>query len=141
MCLQHCIYVLLQAILKLEDHANVFVAAHTSAGKTVVAEYAIALSKKHMTKWVHRLKKIYEEFEVICNEGMSRVSWRSSSEFSRTCRQIWLPNSWQLLSYLWFFLLRWTSRMLCRSQKLDHISYSNVFSFHSCDFSLWAVLQ
>jgi antiviral helicase SKI2 len=40
----------LQAILKLEEHANVFVAAHTSAGKTVVAEYAIALSKRHMTK-------------------------------------------------------------------------------------------
>jgi len=30
----------------------VFVAAHTSAGKTVVAEYAIALSMKHMTKTV-----------------------------------------------------------------------------------------
>jgi antiviral helicase SKI2 len=44
------VWALLQAILKLEEHANVFVAAHTSAGKTVVAEYAIALSKKHMTK-------------------------------------------------------------------------------------------
>ncbi|XP_021923108.1 helicase SKI2W isoform X2 [Zootermopsis nevadensis] len=42
-----------KAILKLEDHANVFVAAHTSAGKTVVAEYAIALSKKHMTKSIY----------------------------------------------------------------------------------------
>ena len=41
-----------QAIVKLEEHANVFVAAHTSAGKTVVAEYAIALSQKHMTKLV-----------------------------------------------------------------------------------------
>jgi len=30
----------------------VFVAAHTSAGKTVVAEYAIALSLKHMTKTI-----------------------------------------------------------------------------------------
>ena len=39
-----------QAILKLENHENVFVAAHTSAGKTVVAEYAIALSLKHMTR-------------------------------------------------------------------------------------------
>lgn len=28
-------------------------AAHTSAGKTVVAEYAIALSKKHMTKTIY----------------------------------------------------------------------------------------
>ena len=28
-----------------------FVAAHTSAGKTVVAEYAIALSLQHLTRW------------------------------------------------------------------------------------------
>lgn len=40
-----------QAILRLEAHDSVFVAAHTSAGKTVVAEYAIALSQKHMTRW------------------------------------------------------------------------------------------
>lgn len=39
-----------QAILRLEAHESVFVAAHTSAGKTVVAEYAIALSQKHMTR-------------------------------------------------------------------------------------------
>ena len=30
---------------------SVFVAAHTSAGKTVVAEYAIALANKHMTRY------------------------------------------------------------------------------------------
>nr|XP_033772514.1 helicase SKI2W [Geotrypetes seraphini] len=42
-----------QAILRLESHDSVFVAAHTSAGKTVVAEYAIALSKKHMTKTIY----------------------------------------------------------------------------------------
>lgn len=39
-----------QAILKLEEGCNVFVTAHTSSGKTAVAEYAIALSQKHMTK-------------------------------------------------------------------------------------------
>lgn len=39
-----------QAILHLEKHDSVFVAAHTSAGKTVVAEYAIALSMKHKTR-------------------------------------------------------------------------------------------
>jgi antiviral helicase SKI2 len=43
-------FTVLQAIMKLEERCNVFVAAHTSAGKTVVAEYAIALSKEHMTK-------------------------------------------------------------------------------------------
>ncbi|KAG5678423.1 hypothetical protein PVAND_008097 [Polypedilum vanderplanki] len=42
-----------QAILKLESHDHVFVAAHTSAGKTVVAEYCIALSMKHMTKSIY----------------------------------------------------------------------------------------
>lgn len=41
-----------QAIAKLEEHENVFVAAHTSAGKTVVAEYAIALSVQHMTRYL-----------------------------------------------------------------------------------------
>ena len=40
-----------QAVLHLENRDNVFVAAHTSAGKTVVAEYAIALCMKHMTKY------------------------------------------------------------------------------------------
>ena len=39
-----------QAIIKLEEDCNVFVAAHTSAGKTTVAEYAIALSQRHMTR-------------------------------------------------------------------------------------------
>lgn len=39
-----------QAIMLLEQHESVFVAAHTSAGKTVVAEYAIALSLKHLTR-------------------------------------------------------------------------------------------
>lgn len=42
-----------QAIIKLESHNHVFVAAHTSAGKTVVAEYAIALSQKHMTRTIY----------------------------------------------------------------------------------------
>jgi antiviral helicase SKI2 len=34
----------MQAILHLEQHHNVFVSAHTSAGKTVVADYAIAMA-------------------------------------------------------------------------------------------------
>ncbi|XP_035307660.1 helicase SKI2W isoform X2 [Cricetulus griseus] len=42
-----------QAILHLEQHDSVFVAAHTSAGKTVVAEYAIALAQKHMTRTIY----------------------------------------------------------------------------------------
>jgi antiviral helicase SKI2 len=42
-----------QAILHLERNESVFVAAHTSAGKTVVAEYAIALCSKHLTRAVY----------------------------------------------------------------------------------------
>ena len=42
-----------QAVLKLEQAESVFVAAHTSAGKTVVVEYAIALSQKHMTRTIY----------------------------------------------------------------------------------------
>lgn len=42
-----------EAIYHLENGNSVFVAAHTSAGKTVVAEYAIALSAKHMTKTIY----------------------------------------------------------------------------------------
>ena len=42
-----------QAVVHLERHESVFVAAHTSAGKTVVAEYAIALSAKHMTRCIY----------------------------------------------------------------------------------------
>ena len=41
-----------EAIYHLENGESVFVAAHTSAGKTVVAEYAIALAAKHMTRLV-----------------------------------------------------------------------------------------
>ncbi|KAF4525429.1 hypothetical protein B566_EDAN004172 [Ephemera danica] len=43
-----------QAIMHLERHEHVFVAAHTSAGKTVVAEYAIALSRKNLTRDFHQ---------------------------------------------------------------------------------------
>ena len=42
-----------QAVMHLEQRDCVFVAAHTSAGKTVVAEYAIALALKHMTRAVY----------------------------------------------------------------------------------------
>jgi len=42
-----------QAVYHLEQNDSVFVAAHTSAGKTVVAEYAIALAQKHMTRCIY----------------------------------------------------------------------------------------
>ncbi|KAM0025894.1 putative RNA helicase [Helianthus debilis subsp. tardiflorus] len=42
-----------EAINYLEKGESVFVAAHTSAGKTVVAEYAFALASKHCTRAVY----------------------------------------------------------------------------------------
>ncbi|XP_071723078.1 DExH-box ATP-dependent RNA helicase DExH11-like [Rutidosis leptorrhynchoides] len=42
-----------EAIYYLEKGDSVFVAAHTSAGKTVVAEYAFALASKHCTRAVY----------------------------------------------------------------------------------------
>lgn len=42
-----------QALLRLERSECVFLAAHTSAGKTVCAEYAIALAMKHCTRAIY----------------------------------------------------------------------------------------
>jgi superfamily II RNA helicase len=42
-----------EAVVHLERGENVFVAAHTSAGKTVVAEYAVALSRRHSTRVIY----------------------------------------------------------------------------------------
>ncbi|CAK5084623.1 unnamed protein product [Meloidogyne enterolobii] len=41
------------AVCKMEEGESVFVAAHTSAGKTVVAEYAVALCKKNRTRVIY----------------------------------------------------------------------------------------
>eukprot|EP00958_Prasinococcus_capsulatus_P010038 scaffold978_cov392-Prasinococcus_capsulatus_cf.AAC.1 len=42
-----------EAIYHMEGGNSVFVAAHTSAGKTVVAEYAFALATKHCTRAIY----------------------------------------------------------------------------------------
>ncbi|EME29307.1 ATP-dependent RNA helicase [Galdieria sulphuraria] len=42
-----------RGILHLEREENVFVTAHTSAGKTVIAEYAIALAIQHQTRAIY----------------------------------------------------------------------------------------
>ncbi|PAA61551.1 hypothetical protein BOX15_Mlig002078g2 [Macrostomum lignano] len=41
------------AVCHLEQHHDIFVAAHTSAGKTVVAEYAIAQSLRRQTRVIY----------------------------------------------------------------------------------------
>ncbi|KAK7028228.1 Helicase SKI2W, partial [Halocaridina rubra] len=59
-----------QAILHLEKRDCVFVAAHTSAGKTVVAEYAVALTLRNMTRAIYTspIKALsnqkYKDFKV-----------------------------------------------------------------------------
>ena len=42
-----------QAVARLERGECIFVAAHTSAGKTVCAEYAFALARKHCTRAIY----------------------------------------------------------------------------------------
>ncbi|KCV67674.1 adenosinetriphosphatase [Fonticula alba] len=42
-----------QAILRMEQDQNVFVAAHTSAGKTAVAEYAISMAERTRTRAIY----------------------------------------------------------------------------------------
>lgn len=56
-----------------------FVAAHTSAGKTAVAEYALALAAKHCTRAIYtspiktisnqKFRDFSSDFEVRCLEG------------------------------------------------------------------------
>ena len=64
-----------QAVIHIEKGENVFVAAHTSAGKTVVAEYAIALSFAHKTQVIYtspikalsnqKFRDLRQEFENV----------------------------------------------------------------------------
>ncbi|CAN6613938.1 antiviral helicase Ski2p [Trichomonascus vanleenenianus] len=42
-----------EAVYHLEQGDSVFVAAHTSAGKTVVAEYAMSMAQRNMTKVIY----------------------------------------------------------------------------------------
>lgn len=51
---EHCIgRQCLTEILPVVQNQSVFVAAHTSAGKTVVAEYAFALAAQHCSRAVY----------------------------------------------------------------------------------------
>jgi len=42
-----------RALLRLENKESVFIAAHTSAGKTVIADYAISLCQLHKTRAIY----------------------------------------------------------------------------------------
>ena len=62
-------------MLCIENDQSVLVAAHTSAGKTVVAEYAIALSLKNKQRVIYttpikalsnqKYRELYEEFSDV----------------------------------------------------------------------------
>jgi len=64
-----------QAILHIERGESVFVAAHTSAGKTVVAEYAIALARAHATKAIYT-----SPIKTLSNQKFRDFSDRFGSE-------------------------------------------------------------
>ena len=65
--------------MKLEQGESVFVAAHTSAGKTVVAEYAIALSQKHMTRNCNMNLNNYLFLTLISNSSVYKNAISSIS--------------------------------------------------------------
>ena len=56
-----------RSILRLENHENVLVCAHTSSGKTVVAEYSIALGNAKRVLYTSPIKALsnqkYREFK------------------------------------------------------------------------------
>uniref|UniRef100_T1IR20 Exosome RNA helicase MTR4 n=1 Tax=Strigamia maritima TaxID=126957 RepID=T1IR20_STRMM len=64
-----------EAILCLENNQSVLVSAHTSAGKTVVAEYAVAMSLKNKQRVIYttpikalsnqKYREFYEEFQDV----------------------------------------------------------------------------
>ncbi len=64
-----------RAIYRLEQNQCVLVVAHTSAGKTVVAEYAIALALRNMNKTIYTspIKALsnqkYREFKDKFKDG------------------------------------------------------------------------
>ena len=70
-----------RSIVHLERGESVYVSAHTSAGKTVVADYAISLCQQHMTKCIytspvkalsnqkyHDFKEKYEDVGILTGD-------------------------------------------------------------------------
>jgi len=69
-----------QAVARLERSECIFVAAHTSAGKTVCAEYAIALARKHCTRAIYTspIKALsnqkYRDFKVKFGDDVGLIT-------------------------------------------------------------------
>jgi antiviral helicase SKI2 len=75
------------AVYHLEMGDSVFVAAHTSAGKTVVAEYAIALAEKHMTRYFRLcflLPIIQDLLSAIYTSPIKALSNQKFRDFKQT---------------------------------------------------------
>ena len=64
-----------QAVARLERNESVFVAAHTSAGKTVVAEYACALARQRGTRCVYT-----SPIKALSNQKFRDFSQKFGSE-------------------------------------------------------------
>lgn len=64
-----------RAVYRLEQDESVFVAAHTSAGKTVVAEYAIALAMQRKTKVIYT-----SPIKTLSNQKFRDFTQRFASE-------------------------------------------------------------
>eukprot|EP00536_Pseudo-nitzschia_multiseries_P008159 jgi/Psemu1/197417/e_gw1.203.81.1 len=64
-----------QAVARLERNESVFVAAHTSAGKTVVAEYAVALAKQRGTRCIYT-----SPIKALSNQKFRDFSLKYGSE-------------------------------------------------------------
>lgn len=73
---------------------SVFIAAHTSAGKTVVADYAIALASKHMTKWVKTIRSCViagankQLFRAIYTSPIKALSNQKFRDFKQTFEDV-----------------------------------------------------
>lgn len=73
-----------EAVVHLEQGHSVFVAAHTSAGKTAVAEYAFALATRHCTRAIYtspiktisnqKFRDLSAKFEVGLLTGDAQIN-------------------------------------------------------------------
>ncbi|KRX03094.1 P-loop containing nucleoside triphosphate hydrolase [Pseudocohnilembus persalinus] len=64
-----------RAILRLENRESILVCAHTSAGKTVVAEYAIALAQRHKRRCIYT-----SPIKALSNEKYRKLSKRFNGD-------------------------------------------------------------
>jgi len=117
-----------EAVYHLEMGDSVFVAAHTSAGKTVVAEYAIALAEKHMTRCdsIHYLpcfppESPARDFELVASSNIFSSFMQSDLHLSyQSPLQSKIPRFQTNLLFIlrWYFDRRRTDQS--RSQLPDH---------------------